>query len=96
MTEHFTPKVLCFRLFCIPLRTNYDTYRKMNNNQLFDDAVALLRELIATPRVSRDESRAADILFDRMAEWGLQPQRVKNNVFAVPTANGQQPMVNGQ
>ena len=66
----------------------------MNNNQLFDDAVALLRELIATPRVSRDESRAADILYDRMAEWGLQPQRVKNNVLAMQTPNGQWSMVN--
>ena len=52
--------------------------------QLFDDAVALLSELIATPSVSRDEGRAADILFDRMAEWGLQPLRVKNNVYALP------------
>ena len=56
----------------------------MYNNQFFNDAVALLRELIATPSVSRDESRAADILFDRMAGWGLNPQRVKNNVYALP------------
>ena len=47
-------------------------------------AVALLCELIATPRVSRDEGRAADILFNRMAEWGLNPQRIKNNVYALP------------
>ena len=56
----------------------------MDKKLLFDDAVALLRQLIATPRVSRDESRAADLLFDRMAEWGLRPQRVKNNVYALP------------
>ena len=56
----------------------------MDKKVLFDDAVALLRELIAVPRVSRDESQAADILYGRMAEWGLQPQRVKNNVFALP------------
>ena len=64
--------------------------------QLFDDAVALLRELIATPRVSREEDRAADILYDRMAEWGLNPQRVKNNVFAMQMVNGQWSTVNGQ
>ena len=57
----------------------------MDKKVLFDDAVALLRELIAVPRVSRDEGRAADILYGRMAEWGLQPQRVKNNVFALPS-----------
>ena len=56
----------------------------MDKKILFDDAVALLRELIATPRVSRDESRAADILYERMTEWGLNPQRVKNNVYALP------------
>ncbi|MBO7140380.1 MAG: M20 family metallo-hydrolase [Prevotella sp.] len=57
----------------------------MDKKDLFDDAVALLRELIATPRVSREENRAADILYDRMAEWGMNPQRVKNNVFALPS-----------
>ena len=49
-----------------------------------DDAVALLRELVATPRVSRDEGAAATILYDRMAAWGLSPRRVKNNVYALP------------
>ena len=48
-----------------------------------DDAVALLRELVATPRVSRDEDRAAGILHDHMAAWGLNPKRVKNNVYAL-------------
>ncbi len=66
----------------------------MDKKLLFDDAVALLRELIATPSVSRDEGRAADILYDRMTEWGLNPQRVKNNVFAVQTVNSQCSMVN--
>lgn len=56
----------------------------MEKKQLFDDAVDLLRELIATPSVSRDEGHAADILFDRMTAWGLHPQRVKNNVYAMP------------
>ena len=49
-----------------------------------DDAVALLRGLIATPSVSRDEGRAADLLFARMEEWGLRPQRYMNNVYALP------------
>ncbi|MCR5159808.1 MAG: M20 family metallo-hydrolase [Prevotella sp.] len=47
------------------------------------DAVALLKELIATPRVSRQETAAADLLEQRMAEWGLQPRREGNNVWAL-------------
>ena len=49
----------------------------------FDDAVALLQELIATPRVSREETAAADLIQRRMEEWGLNPQREMNNVWAV-------------
>ncbi|MBR1932666.1 MAG: M20 family metallo-hydrolase [Prevotella sp.] len=55
----------------------------MDTRQYFDDAVELLQELIATPRVSRDESRAADVLFTRMSQWGLSPQREGNNVWAI-------------
>ncbi len=56
----------------------------MDKKQLFDDVVALLRELIATPSVSRDEETAASLLFDRMSSWGLNPQRINNNVYALP------------
>ncbi|MCR4958362.1 MAG: M20 family metallo-hydrolase [Prevotella sp.] len=49
----------------------------------FDDAVALLKELIATPRVSRNETAAADLMERHMKEWGLNPQREMNNVWAV-------------
>lgn len=55
----------------------------MERNELLGDAVVLLKELIATPRVSRDESQAADLLFGRMADWGLSPRREGNNVWAV-------------
>jgi len=54
-----------------------------NTRRYFDDAVELLQELIATPRVSRNESHAADVLFTRMAHWGLQPQREGNNIWAI-------------
>lgn len=43
----------------------------------------LLKKLIATPSVSRDESRAADIIEDYMTSRGLAPRREANNVFAV-------------
>ena len=50
---------------------------------LFDDAVMLLKELIATPRVSRQEQAAADVLEQYMCQWGLQPQREGNNLWVV-------------
>ena len=52
-------------------------------NVYFEDAVALLRELIAIPRVSREEKAAADLLEQRMAAWGLEPRREGNNVWAI-------------
>ena len=48
-----------------------------------NDAVALLKELIATPRVSREEGAAADVMEQCMAQWGLKPRRECNNVWAM-------------
>lgn len=62
--------------------------------QYLDDAVNLLRALIATPRVSREEQAAADLMERQMEEWGLQPRREKNNVWAVcPDFDEQKPTV---
>ena len=36
--------------------------KDINIEQYVDDAVTLLKRLIATPRVSRDETAAADIM----------------------------------
>ena len=55
----------------------------MERKQYLDDAVELLKALIATPRVSRDETLAADLMERRMAEWGLDPKRDANNLWAV-------------
>ena len=55
----------------------------MNEISYMNDAVALLSQLIATPRVSRQEAAAADLLEQRMADWGLKPRREGNNVWAV-------------
>ena len=46
-------------------------------------AVSLLRRLISTPSVSRDEGAAADIMYNEMETMGLHPQRESNNVWAV-------------
>lgn len=48
-----------------------------------NDAVELLKELIATPRASRNETEAADVMEQRMTQWGLNPQREANNLWAV-------------
>ncbi len=55
----------------------------MTDDNYVYEAVELLKKLIATPSVSRDESRAADIIEDYMTSRGLAPRREANNVFAV-------------
>ena len=55
----------------------------MENNcsEQTKEAVELLKKLIATPSVSRDEKAAADVLEAYMKEKGLNPQRHGNNVW---------------
>ena len=45
------------------------------------DAIALLKQLIATPSVSRDEAKAADILVETISAYGFTPVREGNNVW---------------
>lgn len=52
--------------------------------QYEQSAVELLKKLIATPSISRDEAAAADILEGYMTDCGLAPQRHGNNVWALP------------
>lgn len=47
------------------------------------EAVELLKRLIATPSISRDEGRAADILEGYMKERGLRTERQGNNVWSL-------------
>lgn len=48
--------------------------------------LALLKSLISTPSVSRDESATAAIIFDWLAVRGAAPQRNGNNVWALSEA----------
>lgn len=50
--------------------------------QIGHEAVELLQELISLPSVSRDESRTASLLFDRLSAMGFESRRHKNNVYA--------------
>ena len=45
------------------------------------DAVELLKRLIATPSLSREEARTADLIFGYLAERGAAPERLANNVW---------------
>ena len=54
-----------------------------DKNRYVNDAVELLKELIATPRASRNETEAADVMEQRMAQRGLNPQREANNLWAI-------------
>lgn len=45
-------------------------------------AIDLLKRLIATPSISRDEAAAADLVQAEFGRWGFQPQRKGNNVWA--------------
>ena len=47
------------------------------------EAVELLKRLIATPSVSRDESAAADVMCQAMDRYGLKWQREGNNVWTI-------------
>ncbi len=48
-----------------------------------EEAIALLRHLIATPSFSREEDATASILYEWLSERGASPQRFKNNVWAM-------------
>lgn len=53
----------------------------MTPDTLTNDAVALLQQLIATPSVSRDEEKAADIMQKAMESYGFSPIREGNNLW---------------
>lgn len=55
----------------------------MTHVQYVDDAVVLLKRLISTPSVSRNEKEAADIMEQAIRNYGFTPQREANNVWTI-------------
>lgn len=55
----------------------------MNIEQYTNDAVELLKRLIAVPSVSRDEKEAADIMQKAMEDYGFAPCREGNNLWVI-------------
>ena len=57
----------------------------MIQNQMIEkyteEAVELLKRLIATPSVSRDETKAADVMEEAMRGYGFAPERIGNNLM---------------
>lgn len=54
-----------------------------DSSTLGAEALDLLRSLIAIPSVSRDETKAADLLQARIHNYGFETHREANNVWAV-------------
>lgn len=50
-------------------------------DELYYDALDLLRALVATPRLSGQEAAAADVLAGWLEGHGLRPERLHDNVF---------------
>lgn len=53
-----------------------------NINKLSDEAITLLRQLIATPSFSREEAETAAVLEHFFQQKGVPTQRLQNNVWA--------------
>lgn len=55
----------------------------MEQEKYVSDAVELLRQLIATPSVSRNEKEAADIMEQTIRNYGFDAHREANNVWTI-------------
>jgi acetylornithine deacetylase/succinyl-diaminopimelate desuccinylase-like protein len=55
----------------------------MQVDQLYQDAVSLLKELIATPSLSREEQGTAAIIFRFLKDRGVDARQQLNNVWAL-------------
>jgi acetylornithine deacetylase len=63
----------------------------MNINQYTSEAIELLKRLIATPSVSREEHAAADILADFIGKCGLPTKRIGNNILVCEALDPEKP-----
>ena len=63
----------------------------MEINQLRQDAVELLKRLIATPSVSRQEEAASVILADFIEKCGMPCRRIGNNILIQEDLDSQKP-----
>ena len=55
----------------------------MTVDHLYKDALSLLKALIQTPSLSREEDKTADLIYSYLQERGVKVNRYLNNVWAV-------------
>lgn len=55
----------------------------MSNEKAYNEAISLLEQLISTPRTSRNESAAADLVQKNLESHGYEVHRYENNLMAV-------------
>lgn len=61
-------------------------------DELYYDAIDMLKEMIAIPSFSRDEKAVADRLIDILRSFGLSPERHGNNLWCIaPDYNADKP-----
>ena len=63
----------------------------MDISQYTNEAVELLKKLIATPSVSREETATADILADFIENYGLPVKRIGNNILVCEELDAEKP-----
>ncbi len=62
--------------------TNFESLSNLTTVQLADEAIALLKKLIAIPSFSKEESGTADLLRNFLESKGISTKRKLNNVWA--------------
>ncbi len=72
-------------LFTVTLQPpqEHNNTKDMTQEEYVNEAVELLKRLIATPSVSRNEKDAADIMEEAMRQYGYQTRREANNLWIV-------------
>ena len=65
----------------------------MDNKDYTNEAVELLKQLISTPSVSREETDAANILADFIEKCGLPCERIRNNLLVREELDEEKPTV---
>ena len=65
----------------------------MDNKDYTNEAVELLKQLISTPSVSREETDAANILTDFIEKCGLPCERIGNNLLVREELDEEKPTV---
>ena len=55
----------------------------MSNESLYNNSIDLLKAMISTPSISREEEAVADMLEEYMLEQALNPKRKGNNLWCI-------------